>query len=302
MSEICTISRRVTFAASYRYWLPELTEAENLRRFGIAARSPGSTFTLWVQVQGAVDRYGMVANLSTTIKRALQREVLQPLHGAYLNQVWPEFAEILPTSEAIAQVLWQRLATHWAGQSLQLRQLQLSPNSSLCVEYRGQAMEADLTIHTHFSAAHRLSLPTLTLEQNSEIYGKCSRPSGHGHNYQLWVTVRGEIDPKTGMVVELNQLAQLIETTIIDPLDHTFLNQDIAYFQAIVPTAENIAIYIRDQLLEPVQKLGVNLIKIRLDETDNNSCEVYVEPPTNWLDRPGRSIVQSVTSGAEVAQ
>jgi len=162
-------------------------------------------------------------------------------------------------------------------------------------------MEADLTVHTHFSAAHRLSLPTLTLEQNSEIYGKCSRPSGHGHNYKLWVTVRGEIDPRTGMVVELKQLAELIETTIVDELDHTFLNQDIPYFQAIVPTAENIAIYIRDRLLEPVQQLGVNLVKIRLDETDNNSCEVHVESSLDWRDRPLHSIAQSLAPGAKFA-
>lgn len=286
MSEICTISRRVTFAASYRYWLPELSEAENWQRFGIAARAPGSTFTLWVQVRGPVDRYGMVANLSTTIKRTLQREVLQPLHGAYLNEVWPEFATTLPSSEFLAIALWRRLAPCWAEQHLSLSQIQLSPDSSLSVDYRGQAMEADLTIHTHFSAAHRLSLPSLTLQQNSEIYGKCARPSGHGHNYQLWVTVRGLIDPRTGMVIELNQLHELVDREIIDHLDHTFLNEDISAFGAIVPTAENIAIYIRDRLLQPIQSLGVQLVKIRLDETDNNSCEVYVDSPVNRADHP----------------
>ena len=291
MSDLCTISRRVQFSASYRYWLPELTEAENHRRFGIAARSPGSTFTLWVQVQGPIDPFGMVANLSTTIKRTLQREVLEPLHGANLNQIWPEFANTLPTSEWLAQVLWQRLGQCWQRQGLQLRQVQLSPDPGLVVEYRGQAMEAHLTVHTHFSAAHRLALPTLTLAQNSEIYGKCSRPSGHGHNYQLWVTVRGQIDPRTGMVVELNRLHDLIEMQVVEQLDHTFLNQDIAYFQDIVPTAENIAVYIRDQLLEPLRELGVQLVKIRLDETENNSCEVYVQTEAPWADRPVTSAI-----------
>lgn len=291
MSDLCTISRRVQFSASYRYWLPELTEAENHRRFGIAARSPGSTFTLWVQVQGPIDPFGMVANLSTTIKRALQREVLEPLHGANLNQIWPEFANTLPTSEWLAQVLWQRLGQCWQRQGLQLRQVQLSPDPGLVVEYRGQAMEAHLTVHTHFSAAHRLALPTLTLAQNSEIYGKCSRPSGHGHNYQLWVTVRGQIDPRTGMVIELNRLHDLIEMQVVEQLDHTFLNQDIAYFQDIVPTAENIAVYIRDQLLEPLRELGVQLVKVRLDETENNSCEVYVQTEAPWVDRPVTSAI-----------
>jgi 6-pyruvoyltetrahydropterin/6-carboxytetrahydropterin synthase len=247
-----------------------------------------------VQVQGPIDPFGMVANLSTTIKRALQREVLEPLHGANLNQIWPEFANTLPTSEWLAQVLWQRLGQCWQRQGLQLRQVQLSPDPGLVVEYRGQAMEAHLTVHTHFSAAHRLALPTLTLAQNSEIYGKCSRPSGHGHNYQLWVTVRGQIDPRTGMVVELNRLHDLIEMQVVEPLDHTFLNQDIAYFQDIVPTAENIAVYIRDQLLEPVRELGVQLVKIRLDETENNSCEVYVQTEAPWVDRP---VISAIDQG-----
>jgi 6-pyruvoyltetrahydropterin/6-carboxytetrahydropterin synthase len=81
---------------------------------------------------------------------------------------------------------------------------------------------------------------------------------------------------------------------VVEPLDHTFLNQDIAYFQDIVPTAENIAVYIRDQLLEPVRELGVQLVKIRLDETENNSCEVYVQTEAPWVDRP---VISAIDQG-----
>ncbi len=86
--------------------------------------------------------------------------------------------------------------------------------------YQGKDMEATLTVKTHFSAAHRLALPQLTLEQNSEIYGKCARVNGHGHNYHLEVSVAGEIDPRTGMIVELGDLQKAIVMAIYGPAVH----------------------------------------------------------------------------------
>jgi 6-pyruvoyltetrahydropterin/6-carboxytetrahydropterin synthase len=112
-------------------------------------------------------------------------------------------------------------------------------------------MEAYLTISTHFSAAHRLALPTLSYEENVEIYGKCARPHGHGHNYHLEVTVKGEVDGRTGMIADLGDLQKAIDDWVVDPFDHTFLNKDIPYFAEVVPTAENIAVHIRELLREP---------------------------------------------------
>jgi 6-pyruvoyltetrahydropterin/6-carboxytetrahydropterin synthase len=136
-------------------------------------------------------------------------------------------------------------------------------------------MEAYLTISTHFSAAHRLALPSLTLEQNSEIYGKCARVNGHGHNYHLEVTIKGEIDPRTGMIADLVAFQNAVDDLIVEPLDHTFLNKDIPYFAEVVPTAENIAVYIRDILKQPIREIGAQLHKVKLIESPNNSCEVY---------------------------
>jgi 6-pyruvoyltetrahydropterin/6-carboxytetrahydropterin synthase len=136
-------------------------------------------------------------------------------------------------------------------------------------------MEAYLTISTHFSAAHRLAHPNLSYEENSEIYGKCARPNGHGHNYHMEVTVKGEIDQRTGMIVDLGALNQVIEDYVVEPFDHTFLNKDIPYFAQVVPTAENIAIHIRHLLQQPIQELGATLHKVKLIESPNNSCEVY---------------------------
>jgi 6-pyruvoyltetrahydropterin/6-carboxytetrahydropterin synthase len=173
-------------------------------------------------------------------------------------------------------VIWQRLAPH-----LSLINIQLFEHPELWADYQGNGMEAYLTISTHFSAAHRLAHPDLSYDENSEIYGKCARPNGHGHNYHLEVTVKGQIDQRTGMIVDLGALNQVIEDYVVEPFDHTFLNKDIPYFTQIVPTAENIAIHIRDLLQQPIQKLGAKLHKVKLIESPNNSCEVYCSEPAS---------------------
>ena len=139
-------------------------------------------------------------------------------------------------------------------------------------------MDAYLTVKTHFSAAHRLALPQLSLEENFDIYGKCARVNGHGHNYHLEVTVKGEIDPRTGMLVDLGQLQTIIDEQVVEPFDHTFLNKDIPYFESVVPTAENIAVRIRDLLQPEISKTSAALHKVVLIESPNNSCEVYATP------------------------
>ena len=136
-------------------------------------------------------------------------------------------------------------------------------------------MEAYLTLSTHFSAAHRLARPDLSFEENSEIYGKCARPNGHGHNYHLEVTVKGEMDARTGMIADLGALQKAVDDYVVEPFDHTFLNKDIAYFENVVPTAENIAVRIGQLLRSPVRELGAELHKIKLIESPNNSCEIY---------------------------
>ena len=136
-------------------------------------------------------------------------------------------------------------------------------------------MEAFLTVSTHFSAAHRLARPDLSFEKNCEIYGKCARPNGHGHNYHLEVTIKGEIDPQTGMLADLVAFETAIEDRVVEPFDHTFLNKDIPYFEKVVPTAENIAVHIRDLLENPIRDIGAQLYKVKLIESPNNSCEVY---------------------------
>jgi 6-pyruvoyltetrahydropterin/6-carboxytetrahydropterin synthase len=269
----CIINRRAQFSASHRYWLPELSDAENAAKFGACAQSPGHghNYTLYVSMEGDLDEYGMVLNLSD-VKHTIKSEVTAQLDFSHLNQAWPEFTQTLPTTENLARVIWQRLVPH-----LPLVNIQLFETETLWADYNGDSMQAYLTVSTHFSAAHRLARPDLSAEENDQIYGKCARPHGHGHNYHLDVTVQGEIDPRTGMLVDLVGLQEAIKDFVVEPFDHTFLNKDVAYFASVVPTAENIAVHICDLLRQPVADLGARLHKIKLYESPNNACEVYNE-------------------------
>ncbi len=266
----CVINRRAQFSASHRYYLPELSAAENTAKFGLGSlpSGHGHNYELFISLYGDIDDKGMVLNLSD-VKHVIKSEVTAQLDARLLNETWPEFTETLPTTENIARVIWQKLAPHFP-----LIRIELFEHPELFAEYLGNGMEAFLTVGTHFSAAHRLALDHLTLAENTEIYGKCARVNGHGHNYHLEVTVKGEVDRRTGMLVDLVALHQLIDEKAVEPLDHTFLNKDIEHFLDTVPTAENIAVYIARLLDQPIRDLGAELHKIKLVESPNNSCEI----------------------------
>ena len=276
----CIIKRRALFSASHRYWLTELSESENWQKFGAGSRFPGHghNYVLFVSLEGEIDQYGMLENLSY-VKQVIKKEVTSQLDNAYLNDVWAEFQKTLPTTENIARVIWHKLAPH-----LPLAEITLFEHPELWAQYQGNNMEASLNVKTHFSAAHRLALDHLSEEENKEIYGKCARPHGHGHNYHLEVTVIGEIDERTGMIVDLGDLQQVIDDYVVEPFDHTFLNKDIPYFAKVVPTAENIAVHIGDLLKEPIAKLGVELDRIKLIESPNNSCEILCRQASKQVD------------------
>lgn len=125
----------------------------------------------------------------------------------------------------------------------------------------------------HFNAAHRIYNQAWSDEKNLEVFGKCSYPNYHGHNYEVVVKLSGEIDPLTGYVYDLKVLGDLIKKEIIEELDHKNLNLDVEYFRNVVPTAENICVFIYEILRQKIE-LKYDL-KIRLFETERN----YVEYP-----------------------
>ena len=131
-------------------------------------------------------------------------------------------------------------------------------------------MIVHLSRRYRFFASHRLHTPELTDEVNRELYGKCNNPHGHGHNYELEVTVRGSVDPVTGRAIDLAFLDQLVETEILAPFRYRNLNTEIEAFRAISPTTENLATEVDRRLRARCQQVE----KIRIWETDRNICEV----------------------------
>ena len=132
-----------------------------------------------------------------------------------------------------------------------------------------------ITRRERFNAAHRLFRPELSDAENLALFGKCSNPNWHGHNYNLFVTVRGETDPYTGFLLDLKDLSTLIHERIIDKADHRNLNLEVDFMAGRMASTENIAIAIWEELEDAVSRLGATLHCIRLEETENNFVEYY---------------------------
>ena len=130
-----------------------------------------------------------------------------------------------------------------------------------------------LTRKEHFNAAHRLYNPKWSDEQNDQVFGKCANKNYHGHNYNLFVTVKGEPDADTGIIVNLKELSQIIKTKILDKLDHKNLNIEVDFLRGIIPSTENMVKAIWKEL-QPYLT-GCDLHCIKLFETENNFAEYF---------------------------
>lgn len=128
-----------------------------------------------------------------------------------------------------------------------------------------------------FNAGHRLYNPDFTDERNWEVFGKCSNPSGHGHNYVLEVTVTGEVDPQTGYVMDLGELSEVIQKRIIDDVDHRNLNVDVEWLRGRIPTAETMASAFWERLNSHLPPGALHSVVVR--ETEKNWAEVRRSGP-----------------------
>lgn len=132
-----------------------------------------------------------------------------------------------------------------------------------------------ITRRERFNAAHKLYNEAWSAEKNAEVFGKCANTNWHGHNFDLIVTVKGEVNPDTGFVVNLKDLSTLLRTCIIDRVDHCNLNLDVDFMQGILPSTENLAIAVWNQLDAKIETMGATLHCIKLVETENNYVEYY---------------------------
>lgn len=134
-----------------------------------------------------------------------------------------------------------------------------------------------ITRKERFNAAHRLFRPEYSDEENLRVFGKCSNPNWHGHNYTLLITVKGEVNKETGFVIDLKKLSQIINEKVIDVLDHRNVNLEVPFMKGKLASTENLAIGIWNELYEEIRNHGALLHCVKLEETENNIAEYFGE-------------------------
>lgn len=132
-----------------------------------------------------------------------------------------------------------------------------------------------ITRREHFNAAHKLWREDWSEEKNYDVFGKCSNKNWHGHNYTIFVTVKGLPSVETGFVIDLKDLSAIIKERVIEPLDHKNLNLDVPFLSGLLASTENIVIKIWEEIEGPIQEAGGKLCHIRLEETENNYVDYY---------------------------
>ncbi len=132
-----------------------------------------------------------------------------------------------------------------------------------------------ITRRERFNAAHRLFKAEYSDEKNLQVFGKCSNPNWHGHNYELFVTVKGEVNPETGFLVNLKALSKIIRKQVIEKIDHKNINLEVDFMNGKMASTENLAIGIWNQLEKDISELGAILHSVKIYESENNFVEYF---------------------------
>ena len=295
------ITRRRAFEASHRYWLPDLSLAENQALFGkcISPHGHGHNYVCEATISGQLDpATGIVINVKDL--DAVMIDLLGTLDHRFLNEEWTPLNGRQPTTEVLSSLLFDLLATRVTVWPVRVESLRLYETDDLWAETevianrsakgtgvltmtdtiakpstaqvsRDATTTTILTRAYTFSAAHRLHNPGLDDADNRALFGKCNNIHGHGHDYRMEVTVTGTVDARTGMIVDLGLLDRIVTERILDRWDHKHLNLDVAEFAIVNPTSENV-IRIAWDILAPAIA-PVRLAKVVLWETPKSSFE-----------------------------
>lgn len=137
--------------------------------------------------------------------------------------------------------------------------------------------EVTIIRRERFSSAHKLWNPEWSEKKNKNVFGGCSNQNWHGHNYELIVKVKGEINPETGFVMNLKDLSQILNTKIIEKLDHKNLNLDVDFLKDKKTSTEVLAVSIWEEIVNDIKEKGANLVSVKINETENNSVEYFGE-------------------------
>jgi 6-pyruvoyltetrahydropterin/6-carboxytetrahydropterin synthase len=227
-------------------------------------RGFGHYLTLQATLAGDIDP---ASNYLVNIKQidAVVRKIAIP----YLAEVVAHSDRASP--EAVMPALFERLKNCWPPHRLQMLRLSLSPFLSYSAK-AGELPMVRLSQKFEFSATHRLHNAGLSPEQNVETFGKCNNPHGHGHNYELQVTLAGEPNA-SGVLIDVPKFESIVASAVIDRFDHKNLNVELAEFRDLIPTVENIARVIYRLLQPRFDELTVKLATVTVWETPKTWCE-----------------------------
>lgn len=229
---------------------------------------------------------GMVINIKD-VDAVLKAQVISPLHGKLLDREVPAFEDTPPTPENLARLIWDRCRLALPPQSA-LARVTLWPTATVRAELSTiRPLDPDVTYETamltvtrtyDFSASHRLHSRMLSNEENAEVFGKCNWENGHGHNYDVEVTLAGDPDPRSGLLWDPDRLDRIVDEEVLKPYDHKHLNFDAPDFRDLNPTSENLTRVIWDNLtrrLDAEALGGARLYRVAVRETARNYFEYY---------------------------
>jgi 6-pyruvoyltetrahydropterin/6-carboxytetrahydropterin synthase len=232
----------------------------------------GQFLTLRVTLLGELDPSSHYLRNIKEIDQAVRRAAVPLLS----DRATAAFRQRPAGGDGVSALLdtFSALRGAWPGSTLDALRLGLSPFLSLAVLASEFAMPAARLSHKfEFSAAHRLHNPDFTDEQNRQTFGKCSNPHGHGHNYELQVTLAGSPDAVSGLLIDLPAFERIVATTVIDRFDHRNLNVEVAEFNDLIPSVENIARVIYRLLKPKFADAGAKLASVTVWETPKTWCE-----------------------------
>ena len=268
------LQRRAAFSAGFRQPPP-----------GESGR--GHDYQVELTVSGPVDAAtGMVINIRD-VDAVMKTQVVGLLHGRLLDEEAPELNEFLPTPENLVRFIWDRCEPA-LPQTGRLCRVALWPTATLKAElsristpYKRATLETPMLTMTRiydFSASHRLHSLALSDAENAEIFGKCNWKNGHGHNYEVEVTLAGDADPRTGQLWDGMCLDKIVAEEVLVPYDHKHLNYDTADFRELNPTSENLTQVIWSRLFRRLSRESMGntrLFRVAIRETARNYFEYY---------------------------
>jgi 6-pyruvoyltetrahydropterin/6-carboxytetrahydropterin synthase len=263
------LRRRAAFSAGFRQ--PPLGETGR-----------GHDYQIELTVGGQIDsETGMVINIKD-VDAVLKSQVVGLLHGRLLDEEVPLLRGLPPTPENLVRFLWQQCAPALPAAG-SLARVTLWPNPTLKAElsHLPATLEKPMLTVTRtydFSASHRLHSSALSDAENAEIFGKCNWENGHGHNYEIEVTLAGDPNDHTGMLWDGQRLDKIVAEEVLEPYDHKHLNYDTSAFRELNPTSENLTLVIWNSLscrLSRENLGGAHLYRVAVRETARNYFEYY---------------------------